>query len=106
MIVSAISPYEEARRHARSVVERNSPFVEVYFATAMEECARRDPKGLYAQASAGRIRDFTGVPAPYEAPTYPELLLDTTEATPAESAAFVLALLGELQLINAAKTDS
>ncbi len=68
VVVSAISPYEEARRHARSLVEQHAPFVEVHVATPIEECARRDPKGLYAQAFAGELEDFTGVSAPYEEP--------------------------------------
>ena len=99
VIVSAISPYEEARRNARALVEPHSPFVEVHVATPIEECARRDPKGLYAKAFSGEIDDFTGVSAPYEAPPSPELRLDTTEATPAESAAEVLARLEELRLV-------
>jgi adenylyl-sulfate kinase len=99
VIVSAISPYEEARRHARSLVEPYSPFVEVHVATPIEECARRDPKGLYARAFAGEIGDFTGVSAPYEAPLRPELWLDTTDATPTESAAAVLARLEALNLV-------
>ena len=99
VIVSAISPYEEARRLARSLVEQQVPFVEVHVATPVEECARRDPKGLYAKALAGEISDFTGVSAPYEAPLDPELRLDTTHATPAESAAAVLARLEELNLV-------
>ena len=90
VIVSAISPYEEARRHARSLVEPHAPFVEVYVATPLEECARRDPKGLYAAAFAGEIDDFTGVSAPYEEPSSPEVRIDTTGISPAESARVVL----------------
>ena len=105
VIVSAISPYEEARRHARALVEPHSPFVEVHVATPIEECARRDPKGLYAKAFAGEIGEFTGVSAPYEAPVSPELRLDTTYATPAESAAAVLARLEELRLVQAEVTS-
>jgi len=101
VIVSAISPYEEARRLARLLVEQHVPFVEVHVATPVEECARRDPKGLYAKAFAGEITDFTGVSAPYEAPLDPELRLDTTHETPAESAAAVLARLEELNLVPA-----
>jgi adenylyl-sulfate kinase len=93
VVVSAISPYEEARRHARSLVEPHAPFVEVYVATPLAECARRDPKGLYAAAFAGEIEDFTGVSAPYQAPTDPEITIDTTGVSPAESAADVLAFL-------------
>jgi len=101
VVVSAISPYEEARRHARSLVEQHAPFVEVHVATPLEECARRDPKGLYAAAFAGEIDDFTGVSAPYEEPSNPELRLDTTGETPTESAAVVLARLAELNLLPA-----
>jgi adenylylsulfate kinase len=99
VIVSAISPYEEMRRHARSLVEGHAPFVEVYVATPLEECARRDPKGLYAAAFAGEIEEFTGVSAPYEEPLEPELRLETTGRTPSESAATVLARLAELNLV-------
>jgi len=100
VVVSAISPYEEARRHARSLVEQHAPFVEIHVATPLEECARRDPKGLYAQAFAGELDDFTGVSAPYEEPREPELRLDTTGAMPTESAALVLERLEELNLLT------
>jgi adenylyl-sulfate kinase len=104
VIVSAISPYEEARRYARELVEPHAPFVEVHVATPIEECARRDPKGLYAKAFSGELADFTGVSAPYEAPIHPELRLDTMGETPAESAAAVLACLIELKLAPAEVT--
>ena len=100
VVVSAISPYEEMRRHARGLVEQHAPFVEVHVATPIEECARRDPKGLYAQAFAGELADFTGVSAPYEAPRDPELRLDTTGLTPAEAAGIVLERLAELDLLE------
>jgi adenylylsulfate kinase len=100
VIVSAISPYEELRRHARSLVEQHAPFVEVFVATPLEECARRDPKGLYAAAFAGEIDEFTGVSAPYEEPLTPELRLETTGRTPSESAATVIERLEELNLIS------
>ena len=90
MIVSAISPYEEMRRHARSLVEPHAPFIEIHVATPLEECARRDPKGLYAAAFAGEIDDFTGVSAPYEEPSHPEVRIDTTGVSPSDSARTVL----------------
>jgi adenylylsulfate kinase len=96
VIVSAISPYEEARRHARSLVEPHAPFVEVYVATPLDECARRDPKGLYAAAFAGELADFTGVSAPYEEPSNPEVRIDTTGVSPSESAQVVLDRLAQL----------
>ena len=100
VVVSAISPYEEMRRHARSLVEQHAPFVEVHVATPLEECARRDPKGLYAAAFAGEIDEFTGVSAPYEEPLEPELRVDTTGTTPPETAALVVARLEELGLLG------
>jgi adenylylsulfate kinase len=99
VVVSAISPYEEMRRHARSLVEQHAPFVEIYVATSLEECVRRDPKGLYRAALAGEIDDFTGVSAPYEEPLDPELRLETAGRSPSESATTVLNRLEELNLI-------
>jgi adenylyl-sulfate kinase len=99
VIVSAISPYEETRRKARELVEEHAAFVEVHVATSVEECARRDVKGLYAKALAGELAEFTGVSAPFEAPVAPELRLETEGREPAESAQLVLARLEELGLI-------
>lgn len=101
VIVSAISPYEEARRHARSLVEPHAPFIEVYVATPLEECARRDPKGLYRAAFAGEIDDFTGVSAPYETPSGPEVVIDTTGVSPSESATRVLERIEQLVGVRA-----
>src|SRR5213592_4577675 len=61
VVVSAISPYEEARQRARRAVEQHGTFVEVHVATSLEECERRDPKGLYEKAHKGEIKGFTGV---------------------------------------------
>ena len=99
VVVSAISPYEEARRRARALVEEHAPFVEIHVATPLEVCAERDPKGLYAKARAGELENFTGVSDPYEEPVHPELRLDTAGREPAESAASVLARLEELEVI-------
>jgi adenylyl-sulfate kinase len=98
VIVSAISPYEQARRRARALTETHSPFIEVHVATSIDECERRDPKGLYALARAGEIEGFTGVSDPYEVPVNPELRLETEHRSPAESARAVLAKLVELGL--------
>ncbi|MGZ8716634.1 MAG: adenylyl-sulfate kinase [Gaiellaceae bacterium] len=106
VVVSAISPYEEARRRARALVEEAAPFVEIYVATALDVCAERDPKGLYAKAFSGEIEHFTGVSDPYEEPEHPELRLDTAGRAPAESAATVLARLEQLALIAAREAVS
>ena len=99
VVVSAISPYDEARRRARALVEEHGTFVLVYVATSLEECERRDPKGLYAKAHSGEIKDFTGVSHPYEEPTDAELILHTEGQTPDVSAVAVLAKLEELGVL-------
>jgi len=85
VIASFISPYRSDRAFARERMEPDE-FLEVFVDTALEECRRRDPKGLYKRADAGQIRNFTGVDAPYEAPAAPELHL-TTAATTADALA-------------------
>ncbi|HEV3479441.1 MAG TPA: adenylyl-sulfate kinase, partial [Gaiellaceae bacterium] len=95
------SPYEETRRHARAMVEEHGKFVEIYVATSVEECARRDVKGLYEKAFRGEIKEFTGVSDPYEEPIDPELRIDTEEHPPEESARIVLDKLEQLRLTRA-----
>jgi adenylyl-sulfate kinase len=90
VIVSAISPYAETRNRARALVEEFAPFVEVHVATSVEECARRDVKGLYEKAFKGELPEFTGVSDPYEEPESPELRVETEGRAPAESARAVL----------------
>jgi adenylylsulfate kinase-like enzyme len=82
------------------MAEEHATFVEVYVATGVDECARRDPKGLYAKAFAGEITEFTGVSDPYEEPSNPELRIETEGRTPQESAALVIAKLEELGLVK------
>jgi adenylylsulfate kinase len=101
VVVSAISPYEDARRKARALVEPFGPFVEVFVATPLEECERRDVKGLYAKARSGEIPAFTGVSDPYEEPASPELRIDTTQLEPKESARIILARLEEIGCLGA-----
>jgi adenylyl-sulfate kinase len=102
VIVAAISPYEQARRSARAMVEEHGPFVEIYVKASLEECARRDVNGLYAKAFAGEIKGFTGVDDPYEEPSAPEIVIDTEGGvSPEESAAAVIAKLEELGLVPA-----
>ncbi len=81
-VLSLISPLAADRDHLREAHQKaNLPFIEVFVDTPVEECERRDPKGLYARARAGEIKGFTGIDAPYEAPAYPELRIDTTATT-------------------------
>src|SRR5918999_5409947 len=101
VIVSAISPYQEARDKARAMVEEHGAFIEVFVDASVEECARRDVKGLYEKAFRGEIKEFTGVSDPYEAPASPELVLRTEDHDPDESARIVLDKLEQLGLTRA-----
>jgi adenylyl-sulfate kinase len=104
VIAAAISPYRETRQKARQMVEEFGRFVEVYVATSLEECARRDVNGLYKKAFAGEIKGFTGVDDPYEPPESPEVVVETEGKTPEESAEVVITKLEELGLIPAQVT--
>jgi len=93
-LVPVISPYRADRDRARRTAEdAGLPFVEVFVDTPIEECERRDPKGLYARARAGELTGFTGVDAPYEAPVDPELRLVPTDGDAGEQAARIAAVL-------------
>ncbi|WP_406873833.1 sulfate adenylyltransferase subunit CysN [Aminobacter sp. P9b] len=94
VIVSFISPFRAERRMARELMGQGE-FVEVFVDTPFEECAKRDPKGLYARALAGAIKNFTGVDSPYETPENPEIHLQTLGKTPEEMVEAVEAWLNE-----------
>jgi bifunctional enzyme CysN/CysC len=94
-LVPLVSPYRDARDKVRQRVESAGlPFTEVHVATPLDECERRDPKGLYAKARAGELQGMTGIDDPYEAPTAPELVLTPGDGDPAAQAQRVLDLLG------------
>jgi adenylylsulfate kinase len=88
VITAAISPYRQLRDEARAKMDGR--FIEAYVKASVEECERRDVKGLYAKARSGEIKEFTGVSDPYEAPENPELVIETEEQTPEESAQQIL----------------
>ncbi|MBK1635259.1 bifunctional sulfate adenylyltransferase/adenylylsulfate kinase [Rhodovulum adriaticum] len=77
-ICAPIAPYTATRRAVREMIEQYGAFCEVHVATPLEECERRDRKGLYKLAREGKIKEFTGISDPYEAPETPELCVDTT----------------------------
>ena len=79
-IACFVSPTNELRQMARDIIGKDD-FREVYVSTPLEECERRDVKGLYARARRGEVKDFTGISAPFEAPTSPDLCLDTSQMT-------------------------
>jgi sulfate adenylyltransferase len=92
-ICSPIAPFEKTRAEVKAMVERaGGGFVLIHVATPLEECERRDRKGLYAKARAGIIPDFTGISSPYEEPLK-SLKVDTTERDIAECLADILAAL-------------
>ncbi|WP_067675222.1 adenylyl-sulfate kinase [Nocardia miyunensis] len=91
VIVSLISPFAEQREQARQVhADRGLPFDEIFVDTPLEVCERRDPKGLYARARAGQIRDFTGIDSPYERPEHADVVITPEDGTPAEVATRIL----------------
>lgn len=77
VISSFISPFEKDRIAAKAIVGQEN-YIEVYIATPLETCIKRDAKGLYAKAQKGEIKDFTGIDSPYEAPSNPDIIVDTT----------------------------
>ncbi len=81
-ICAPIAPYSKTRKEVRSMIEDVGGFVEVYVNTPLEECEKRDRKGLYAMARAGKIKGFTGIDDPYEEPENPEMIIDTLEMSP------------------------
>lgn len=92
-ITAAISPYHETRDQVRSEI---CDFVEVYVNCPLEECIRRDVKGLYRKALRNEIQNFTGISDPYEPPDAPEVTLETHRETPEESLAKLLSRLEQL----------
>jgi adenylylsulfate kinase len=96
-IAAAISPYREVREEIR---RESDGFVEVYVKCPISVLAERDVKGLYKQALAGEIKNFTGIDDPYEEPLAPEVTVETDRETPQESAARIVARLEELSLIE------
>jgi sulfate adenylyltransferase len=92
-ICAPIAPYEVTRREIRRTIESYGGFIEVHVSTPIEECEKRDRKGMYAKARAGLISGFTGVDDPYEEPSNPELRIDTSNLTPAEAAQEILLFL-------------
>jgi bifunctional enzyme CysN/CysC len=96
-LVPLISPYRSGRDRARAVHARAGlPFLEVFVDTPIEECERRDPKGLYAKARRGELKAFTGIDDPYEPPLAPELVLRPADGSPAELAARTVVALDSL----------
>lgn len=97
-ITAFISPYREDRDEVREILE-DGEFIEVYTECSVEECEKRDPKGLYEKARSGEIKEFTGISAPYEAPKHPEITINTEKQSIDESVKQILNYLKEHQYI-------
>jgi len=80
VIVGLISPLKAERDHARSLFAKNQ-FKEIYLSTSLKVCEKRDVKGLYQKARAGKLKDFTGIDSPYEIPQSPEIKINTKDLT-------------------------
>lgn len=99
MTLSAfISPYQKDRDMVRDLVE-DEEFIEIYVKCDLEECEKRDPKGLYKKARSGEIKGFTGIDAPYEVPENPEIVVETDKQSLEESVQQVLRFLEKKGLI-------
>ncbi|MEX5728390.1 sulfate adenylyltransferase [Rhodovulum iodosum] len=99
-LCAPIAPYTSTRRAVREMIEAYGAFCEVHVATPLEECEKRDRKGLYKLAREGKIKEFTGISDPYEAPESPELSVDTTGVDVDNCAHQVLLKLEQLGLIS------
>jgi len=89
VLAAFVSPYEKDRDGIKGIVGSNN-YLEIFVNTPIEECERRDVKGLYAKARAGEIKNFTGINAPYEAPVNPSVEIDTTKVSVEEAVAIIL----------------
>ena len=99
-ICAPIAPYSNTRKVVRNMIDEVGSFVEIHVATPLSVCEERDTKGLYKQARAGKILDFTGVSDPYEEPENPEITVDTSDITVEESSALILDKLRSLKLLG------
>jgi len=96
-IIPLISPYRETRVNARKEIP---DFIEIWVKTSVDECIKRDPKGLYKKALAGEIKNLTGLQAPYEEPQNPELIVDTEKNSVEESIELITSTVKKLGYLN------
>ncbi|MFL5327399.1 MAG: adenylyl-sulfate kinase [Gemmataceae bacterium] len=101
VMTAFISPYRKDREMVRALhAAANLPFIEVHVATPIAVCETRDPKGLYKKARAGELKNFTGIDDPYEAPSQPEMILDTTGTSPQEAAVELIRYLESVSILR------
>ncbi len=94
-ICAPIAPYDDIRHEVREMIASKGGFILVHVSTSLDECEKRDRKGLYAQARAGKIKEFTGISDPYEEPNDADITIDTTHITPDEGLQIVINYLTE-----------
>lgn len=90
VLCSFVSPYRDVRGEVRRIIEEEVPFLEAYVKCSLDECIRRDPKGLYKRALRGEIKHMTGIDDPYEPPENPEIIVDTENRSVEENVSTVL----------------
>ncbi len=100
VLAAFVSPYKKDRENIKKIVG-DTHFIEIFINTPLEECERRDVKGLYAKARAGKIPNFTGISAPYEAPENPTLEINTKNTTVEDAVAIILETIATKLKINA-----
>ncbi|MCR9192732.1 MAG: bifunctional sulfate adenylyltransferase/adenylylsulfate kinase [Gammaproteobacteria bacterium] len=93
VLCAAIAPYENVRRQNRALISQSGGYIEVYVSTPLSTCEKRDTKGLYAKARSGKLKGFTGVNDPYEAPIEPEITIDTSHLTIQEALRTIITFL-------------
>ncbi len=96
VVASFISPYRESRQFVRRI---STNFIEIYINTSLEVCEKRDPKGLYAKARKGEIKQFTGIDDPYEEPENPSLVIDTVNKNVDENVKIIMEFLKNRDLV-------
>ena len=101
-LCAPIAPYSDVRKRNREIISQHGGYILVYLSTPLEVCEERDPKGMYAKARAGIIKEYTGVSDPYEVPDDAEVIIDTSDITPEEGAQQVYLFLEKEGYIGAA----
>jgi sulfate adenylyltransferase len=99
-ICAPIAPYAATRHVVRELIEHYGAFIEIYVATPLDICEKRDRKGLYVKARKGLIPEFTGISDPYEVPENPEIAIDTTDLSPIQAAQKILLFLYQKGYLN------
>ena len=99
VMTAFISPFNKDRNDARKLISDND-FIEIYCKASLQVCEKRDVKGLYKRARAGKIKNYTGINSPYEAPKNPELIIDTDQKTLEESVSMIIKFLESKKLID------